>query len=99
MNLFEPTHLIILAIIVLLLFGGDKLPELMRNVGKGVGELKKGIEDGKRQLAGALEEHRAEEIQFTPPTDTVKREEPEEHHKAEDSHNAEPHSGDAKTPQ
>ncbi|HVT10992.1 MAG TPA: twin-arginine translocase TatA/TatE family subunit [Fimbriimonadaceae bacterium] len=91
MNLFEPTHLIIVAVIVLLLFGGEKLPELMRNVGKGVGELKKGIEDGKRQLAGALEEHRAEEIKFVPPKDTIQREEPEEHRPAEDAHSTESH--------
>ncbi len=87
MNLFEPSHLIIVAIIVLLLFGGDKLPELMRNVGKGVGELKKGIDEGKRQLTSAIEEHQfsentAEEIKFTPPTDTV-------HYGATDEHKPE----------
>ena len=73
MNLFEPTHLIIVAVIILLLFGGDKLPELMKNVGKGVGDLKRGIEEGKRQLTSALEEHEAEEIKFVPPSGSVGR--------------------------
>ena len=79
MNFFEPTHLIIVAVIVLLLFGGEKLPELMRGVGKGVGELKKGIEEGKRQLSSAIDEHQHEEIKYTPPTDTIHRVEPEDH--------------------
>jgi len=52
MGALQPTHLLILLIIVLLLFGGKKIPELMRGVGKGVGELQKGIEEGKRGLAG-----------------------------------------------
>jgi len=55
MNLFQPTHLIILMLIVVLLFGGNKIPELMRGVGKGVGELQKGIEEGKRSLQEAAQ--------------------------------------------
>ena len=41
-DLFQPWHLIILAIIVIVLFGGKKLPEL----GKGLGEGLKGFKDG-----------------------------------------------------
>jgi sec-independent protein translocase protein TatA len=48
MGAFQPIHLIILLVIVVLLFGGSKIPELMRGVGKGMGEFKKGIEEGKR---------------------------------------------------
>jgi sec-independent protein translocase protein TatA len=55
MNLFEPTHLIILGIVILVLFGPKKIPELMRGFGQGVGELKKGMEEGKRQLNAAME--------------------------------------------
>lgn len=40
-------ELIIIAVIVLVLFGGKKIPELMRGVGKGVGELQKGLDEGK----------------------------------------------------
>lgn len=50
MNLFEPTHLLIVLVIVLVLFGGKKIPELMRGVGQGVGELQKGLNDAKRKL-------------------------------------------------
>lgn len=41
-------EIIIIAIVVLLLFGGKKIPELMRGIGKGIKSFKegvKGIED------------------------------------------------------
>lgn len=40
----------IVLIVVLILFGGKKIPELMRGVGKGVGELQKGIDEGKKSF-------------------------------------------------
>lgn len=40
LNQIGPTELIIILIIVLLLFGGKKIPELMRGLGKGVKEFK-----------------------------------------------------------
>ena len=43
-----PGEIIIIAIIVLLLFGGKKIPELMKGIGKGVKNFKdgvKGLED------------------------------------------------------
>jgi sec-independent protein translocase protein TatA len=42
------TEIIIIAILVLLMFGGKKIPELMKGLGKGVRNFKegvKGIED------------------------------------------------------
>ena len=41
-ELFTPTHLIVIAVVVLVLFGGKKLPEL----GKGLGEGYRGFRDG-----------------------------------------------------
>ncbi len=41
-ELFTPTHLMVLAVVALVLFGGKKLPEL----GKGLGEGLKGFKDG-----------------------------------------------------
>jgi sec-independent protein translocase protein TatA len=46
-NLFQPWHIVILLVIIVLFFGGSKIPELMKGVGKGVGEFKKGIDEGK----------------------------------------------------
>jgi sec-independent protein translocase protein TatA len=45
---FSGPELWIILAIVLILFGGKKIPELLRGVGKGVGELQKGLEEGKR---------------------------------------------------
>jgi len=38
-------EILLIALVVLLLFGGKKIPELMRGIGKGVGEFKKGVKD------------------------------------------------------
>jgi sec-independent protein translocase protein TatA len=40
MGLDNPATLIVIVCIVLLLFGGKKIPELMRGLGKGVKEFK-----------------------------------------------------------
>ena len=47
MGLLTPTHLIIILAIVLVLFGGSKIPQLMRGLGQGTGEFKKGLEESK----------------------------------------------------
>jgi len=41
-ELFQPTHLLVLGVIVFILFGAKRLPEL----GKGLGEGLKGFKDG-----------------------------------------------------
>jgi sec-independent protein translocase protein TatA len=40
-----PTEIIVILVIVLLLFGGKKIPELMKGVGKGINEFKKGTKE------------------------------------------------------
>ncbi|HUJ29755.1 MAG TPA: twin-arginine translocase TatA/TatE family subunit [Candidatus Acidoferrum sp.] len=42
---FSPMHLFIVLLIVLVLFGGRKLPELMRGLGQGIREFKEGMRD------------------------------------------------------
>ena len=39
------SEIIIIALIILLLFGGKKIPELMKGIGKGVSNFKKGLND------------------------------------------------------
>lgn len=39
------TELMILLVIVMLLFGGAKLPSLMRNLGRSANEFKRGMHD------------------------------------------------------
>jgi len=40
MGLLEPWHIIVIVVIILLMFGGKKIPELMRGLGKGMKEFK-----------------------------------------------------------
>ncbi|MHB8511521.1 MAG: twin-arginine translocase TatA/TatE family subunit [Actinomycetota bacterium] len=42
-NLFEGWHLIIVLLVVLLLFGSKRLPDIGRSLGKGIKEFKSGI--------------------------------------------------------
>jgi sec-independent protein translocase protein TatA len=44
MNL-GPTEILIIALVVLLLFGGKKIPELMKGLGKGVKSFKEGMNE------------------------------------------------------
>jgi sec-independent protein translocase protein TatA len=39
----SPMHLLIIAVVVLVLFGGRKIPEVMRGLGQGVREFKEGM--------------------------------------------------------
>jgi len=40
------TEIILILLIVVLLFGGKKIPELMRGIGKGIKEFKDGANEG-----------------------------------------------------
>lgn len=50
-ELFTPTHMIVLAVVAIVLFGGRKLPEL----GKGLGEGLKGFKEGLKGITGSTE--------------------------------------------
>lgn len=60
MGSFGGQEMIIVLVLVLVLFGGKKIPELMRGLGKGMGELQKGLEESKRTLNASLQESEAE---------------------------------------
>ena len=55
------TEIIIIALVILLLFGGKKIPELMRGLGKGVSQFKKGMKDIEDEINA--EPEKKEEIQ------------------------------------
>lgn len=44
------TEIIIIALVVLLLFGGRKIPELMKGIGKGVRNFKEGVKGVEDQI-------------------------------------------------
>ena len=47
---------IIIALVILLLFGGKKIPELMRGLGKGVKSFKEGVNEAKEEINKAKDE-------------------------------------------
>jgi sec-independent protein translocase protein TatA len=49
---FGAPEIIIIALIVLLLFGGKKIPELMKGLGKGVKNFKDGMKDVEDDIKG-----------------------------------------------
>ena len=51
-------EVIIIAIIVLLLFGGKKIPELMRGIGKGIRSFKEGMDDVKSEIEKPIDQDR-----------------------------------------
>ena len=48
--------IILIAVVVLILFGRGKISSLMGEVGKGITSFKKGISEGKQELDKAQEE-------------------------------------------
>jgi sec-independent protein translocase protein TatA len=49
-------EIVLIALIVLLLFGGKKIPELMRGLGKGVKSFKSGMREVEDDVKEALKE-------------------------------------------
>ena len=48
-------EIIIIAIVILLLFGGKKIPELMRGLGKGVKSFKQGMHEMEEDIKKPIE--------------------------------------------
>jgi twin arginine-targeting protein translocase, TatA/E family len=59
-NLGTP-EIIIIAVLVLLLFGGKKIPELMKGLGKGVKSFKEGLNDVEKEIKGENDKEKKEE--------------------------------------
>lgn len=47
---------VIIALLILLLFGGKKIPELMKGLGKGVKSFKEGVNEAKEEISKTKEE-------------------------------------------
>ena len=53
-------EMVVIAIVILLLFGAKKLPELAKGLGKGINEFKKASNDIKEEVAKVTQEDSAE---------------------------------------
>ncbi len=45
-----PWQVVLVAVVILLLFGGKKIPELMKGLGSGIKEFKKGVKEEDESL-------------------------------------------------
>ena len=50
------TEVVVILVIVLLMFGGKKIPELMKGLGKGIRSFKDGMKDVENQIDKAVNE-------------------------------------------
>ena len=61
--LTSPTEWMVVLVIVLVLFGGSRIPEMMRGLGSGVKEFKKGIRDDEEDTVSKRDRDREERHQ------------------------------------
>lgn len=55
-GLFQPTHLIAILVVALLVFGPKKLPELGKGLGEGIRSFKRGIKEATDSVSHAASE-------------------------------------------
>ena len=69
LGVISPWQVVIIALVILLLFGGKKIPELMKGLGKGVKSFKEGMNEIEDQI------NQADETLKKEPKDTTPKEE------------------------
>ncbi|WP_071797266.1 twin-arginine translocase TatA/TatE family subunit [Natronohydrobacter thiooxidans] len=72
LNNIGPAGFIIIAIVVLVLFGRGKVSALMGEVGKGITSFKKGLKDGSDEIEKAPEDGAQSARDITPEADKDK---------------------------
>lgn len=61
LGMIGPWQIVIIVLVIVLLFGSAKIPELMRNLGKGIGEFKKSTKGEDKSEAAKKDEKQPEE--------------------------------------
>ena len=57
---FGPMQIVLVVVVVLLLFGGKKIPELMRGLGSGIKEFKNASKDDDKDSKEGVDEDKKE---------------------------------------
>ena len=57
-----PLQILIVLVVVVLLFGSKKIPDLARSLGKAKGEFKKGIEEGEAEEEETASKKKAKQL-------------------------------------
>ncbi len=66
---FGTGEIIIIVFVVLLLFGGKKIPELMKGLGKGVRSFKQGMNEIEEEIKKPADDEKASTGNVTPDND------------------------------
>ena len=66
---FGTGEIIIIVFVVLLLFGGKKIPELMKGLGKGVRSFKQGMNEIEEEIKKPADDEKASTVNVTPDND------------------------------
>ncbi|MGO9139023.1 MAG: twin-arginine translocase TatA/TatE family subunit [Syntrophales bacterium] len=59
-GLLQPMHILVILVIVLIIFGPGKLPELGSAMGKAIRGFKRSMEDTKEKIEGAINDDKTE---------------------------------------
>jgi sec-independent protein translocase protein TatA len=67
-------ELLLIVLVILLLFGAKRLPELAQGLGKGIRDFKRAMKDTGDEVKGSVNDESASSApRVTPPSDTEKR--------------------------
>ncbi len=69
------TEILILLVVVLLLFGAKRIPEIAGSFGKGITEFKRNLNDAQKAITEAPPARSDRAVGSAPPAETVAREE------------------------
>ena len=58
---FGTWEIVLIVLVILLLFGGKKIPELMKGLGKGVKSFKQGMNEVEKEIKDIDEDYNKEE--------------------------------------
>jgi sec-independent protein translocase protein TatA len=72
-DLFSGPHVIVIVLFMLLMFGGKKIPELMRGLGNGIREFKDAKDNVKREIKDQINNEPADNNNAAASTSTNKQ--------------------------
>tara|TARA_B100001063_G_C16414798_1_gene381273 strand:+ start:268 stop:480 length:213 start_codon:yes stop_codon:yes gene_type:complete len=58
-----PWQVVLVAVVILLLFGGKKIPELMKGLGSGIKEFKKGVKEEEEEEENPLTKKKSSKLE------------------------------------
>jgi len=69
----SPWELLIVVLVIVLLFGSAKIPQLMRGLGSGINEFKKGLKEGDKEAAAESKDAEKKDVAPAPPAESEKK--------------------------